>query len=548
MNTSSNNTHHGKWRILFLFLCLFLLLASGRLDSGDANAELAGSVNLVQTGSLGTATPYSDEFIQSLFVHAPNGRYYEAHDIGNSLLLTPAAVGGSVASARLSRAASSTKLDSQSRLRTLISKTLASLIETATSAVACFYLFLLFGLFYKARPAFIMTAVFIFATFYTAYFRTGWDVLPACNAVIVLLYYSAKLILAPVIRVSDSVSVALMFGIVCIFRFSLAPFLGLGLLIMLWGVRKRIRRSAVVAAISTAVVMFIPTLIFNSIRTGSPLKSASTAPQFHYQTGLTGNLAKGMFGLLLSPNRGLFIYSPILLLLVLLPWYWKSMPTGLKSLLKAYLPPVFFYYLMIAKMLNWGAAGWGPRYLLPVLPILFLGTAAVAYQLWIESQAQRLLVVSLCSIALLLSLPTLLVDYSNATLQYPDAFSLTTPYPVQHIAVWKNLLAGLRGRPVQARANVGTDEESKLLMAFPDLLVTRAHQVLAGRSTVAARILVGLYVGALGCIAYLLWISVSRAEELTDNDGVLPGQAPPQGEEVSPDVNDPMWRKRGIVA
>src|SRR5258708_4605643 len=81
MNIPSINVHHGRWGILVLFVGLFLLLASGRMDSGDANAELAGSINLVETGGLGTSTPYSDELIQSLFVQAPDGRYYEAHEV-----------------------------------------------------------------------------------------------------------------------------------------------------------------------------------------------------------------------------------------------------------------------------------------------------------------------------------------------------------------------------------------------------------------------------------------------------------------------------------
>ena len=144
MTDSFISAERGKWRILLLLLCFFLLLASGRMDSGDANAELAGSINLVETGGLGTSTPYSDPLIQSLFVHAPNGKYYEAHEIGNSLLLTPAALGGMVSSARVGRALGPASLNSGPHLTMLIAKTLASLLETALSAVACFYLFLLF--------------------------------------------------------------------------------------------------------------------------------------------------------------------------------------------------------------------------------------------------------------------------------------------------------------------------------------------------------------------------------------------------------------------
>ena len=505
---------HGRRRGLLLMVCLFLLLASGRMDSGDANAELAGSMNLVGTGSLGTNTPYADKLIQSLFVHAPNGRYYEAHDPGNALLMTPAAFGGMISSVGLSHVMGAENSSSDAQVRMLTAKTLAALIETAFSAVSCFYLFLLFGLFYKPRTALTLTGLFVFASLYTAYFRSAWDVLPACNSVIVLLYYSARLVLAPRVRASEAFPVALWFGIACMFRFSLAPFLAIGVVILLWGIRKRTSASAILVGVCTAIAMLIPTLIFNAIRFGSPLRSASTLPQFQDQISLTGSIREGMFGLLLSPNRGLFVFSPLLLLLVLLPWYWKLMPAGVKALLEAYLPSTVLYYLMISKLHNWGAAGWGPRYLIPVLPILFLGAGPIAHRLWLESRIQRFLLVSLCVIAFLLSLPTLLVNHSNASLQYPDAFDRTAPYPIQQIAVWKNLLAGFQGQTVQARPNLGTDEMSRLAIVFPDLLIMRAYKVLAGRSKLGAQVLLLIYLSLLGCTAYLVWFSLAGVHSL----------------------------------
>jgi hypothetical protein len=547
MSAPSTKKTRGKWQVLLLLICLFLLISSGRMDSGDANAELASSINLVETGSLGTATAYSDGLIQSLFVRAPNGRYYEAHDIGNSLLLTPAVFGGHALYAPVSRVLGTTNIDARDPLTTLIAKTLASLIETMLSAVGCFYMYLLFGLFYKGRPALILTGLFAFATFYAGYFRSAWDVLPASNVVIILLFYSARLLLTPVIRGLDAARVAVWCGMACMFRLSLAPFLGLGILLLFWGVRKKLSRSTVLSVAAAAVVMFVPTLIFNALRTGSPLRPANTLPQFHYQTSLSGSWAQGLFGLLLSPNHGLFVYSPLLLLLVFLPWYWKLMPPVLESLLKAYLPAAFFYYLMIARMLNWGAAGLGPRYLLPLLPILFLPVGAIACQLWSQSRLRRLLVLSLCSISLVLSIPMLLVDHSNAVLrQYPDAMTGTTLYPVQHIAVWRDLLTGLHGRPVQTRANVGSEEETKLLAVFPDLLVMRVHQIVSGQSKSAGQAVLLLYVGALGCTLCLLWSCGRRCETVADDELISPGGRPLE-EDSDLEDSDPAWKKPGIA-
>jgi hypothetical protein len=543
MSATSTRGNRKRWQIPVLFVSIFLLLSSGRMDSGDANAELAGSINLVETGSLGTPTPYSDSLVQSLFVRAPNGHYYEAHEIGNSLLLAPAAFGGHVLAERASRALESTSVDTGAKLTTLIAKTLASLIETILSAVGCFYLFLLFRLFYKDRAALVLTALFIFGTFYAGYFRSAWDVLPACNAVIVLLYYSARLALTPTVRRFAAVPIATWFGVACMFRLSLAPFLGLGLLILFWEVRHKLSRGAVLAAAVTAVIFFVPTLEFNAIRTGSPLRPANTLQQFTHQTGLNGNLTQGMIGLLLSPNHGLFVYSPILLLLILLPWYWKALPPAAALLLKAYFPSVFLYYLMIARMSNWGAAGLGPRYLLPVLPILFLGVGAIGYRMWGQSRIQRFALASLCFVSLTLSIPMLLVNHSNSVLrQYPDALTGTTLYPIQHIAVWRDLLNGLRGRPLQTRSNVGTDEETKLLAVFPDMLIMRVHQIVKGHSKIAGETLLLLYLCALSSTIYLIWRSVRGSEELTDEAARSARQTVASREPDFQHADDAAWK------
>jgi hypothetical protein len=512
MKALSDKTWRGKRLFFFAFLGFFLLLASGRMDSGDANAELAGSMNLVETGDMGTSTPYTDSLVQSLFVLAPNGRYYEAHDIGNALLLVPAAYGGVASSALVARHSGEGSPSRAEKIKTLVAKPLGSLIETAWSAVACYYLLLLFSFCYRPRAALLLTALFVLATYYTAYFRTAWNVVPACNAVILLLYRSAKLIRTQVVRPWDIAAVAFWLGVASLFRFSLEPYIALGVLILLWNIRHKVSRKAVLAGVATLILLIIPTLIFNAIRTGSPLRPAGTMPQFQYQTSLTGNLLSGLFGLLLSPNRGLFVYSPLLILLIALPWYWRSIPPMFRLLLKAYLPGIFLYYLMIAKMVNWGAAGWGPRYLLPILPILFLGAGSVAYCIWEESRVKRLLLAVLVCIGFTSSISTLLVDYSNAVLQYPDPFSMTTWQPTQYIAVGRNLLLGFEGRPVALRPGLTNDDMSKLTVVFPDLLVVRVHHLLARRSAIAVTLLLLVYAGLLGFTIYYLWSSVKRQD------------------------------------
>lgn len=96
-------------------------------------------------------------------------------------------------------------------------------------------------------------------------------------------------------------------------------------------------------------------------------------------------ILEGIWGLLLSPGKSIFIYSPILLILILFWFKFK----------KKYLPEliagltIFFIYLWQmgtllgdVDFLVWhGDSSWGPRYMLPILPLLFVVIAVIYKEL-----------------------------------------------------------------------------------------------------------------------------------------------------------------------
>ncbi len=109
-------------------------------------------------------------------------------------------------------------------------------------------------------------------------------------------------------------------------------------------------------------------LYFNYIRFGSFIETG------YSQEILFKEPWVGAYGLLFSPGRGLFIYSPLLLLL-----FWGLRPAYRRL-------PQFYFWLIIALCLGywlfygswfaWGGAwGWGPRFLLPILPLLMVFVA-----------------------------------------------------------------------------------------------------------------------------------------------------------------------------
>jgi len=121
----------------------------------------------------------------------------------------------------------------------------------------------------------------------------------------------------------------------------------------------------------------------NYLITGSPFEVAYGAnPAFPEVTsgntfGFSLPAAAAVAGLLWSEHRGLFFWSPVLLMagpgLAVLFWKWRPLAAGIVT--------VFVFMLMqVASFYGWaGGNAVGPRYLSPALP--FLGLAA-AYGIW----------------------------------------------------------------------------------------------------------------------------------------------------------------------
>jgi hypothetical protein len=127
--------------------------------------------------------------------------------------------------------------------------------------------------------------------------------------------------------------------------------------------------------VSRLTIYLVPSLLvglgllyFNFIRFGSLSETGYSQEMLFREPWV------GAFGLLFSPGRGLFIYAPFLLLL-----FWGLRPAWRR------LPRLYFwlivtlclsYWLFYGSWYAWGGAwGWGPRFLLPILPLLMVFVA-----------------------------------------------------------------------------------------------------------------------------------------------------------------------------
>jgi hypothetical protein len=150
---------------------------------------------------------------------------------------------------------------------------------------------------------------------------------------------------------------------------------------------------------------------WNWIRFGSPLITSYMAWQ--PETGFSTPILAGVFGLWLSAGKGLLFYNPIvwLGLIGLIPLWWRDRALTILIGLLLLIPTIFF-----ARYDLWtGGWNWGPRYLLPLVPLLVL-TAGV----WVQvspSRFRRAVLLAVCALGFFLNLPAVLVDHSRYMVQ-----------------------------------------------------------------------------------------------------------------------------------
>jgi hypothetical protein len=235
--------------------------------------------------------------------------------------------------------------------------------------------------------------------------------------------------------------------------------------------RRVLRMRAIVISIVVLTVVMTSSLDYNAMRTGSPLRPATATAQYlQTNNALTGTIPHGLGALFLSPNRGLFTFSPILLFALALPALWRRVPAEQRTLLVCFGAGACAYTLLIAKMVNWGAFGWGPRYLVPILPVVFVAAATAIVYLF---QSFRPLVIAVVSVSAILSLPPAIVNWHLATTTFYGAADPDADRPYQQLAGWRALAWGFAGEPLPVSAEAAGDPLRATTGVFPDLLLAR---------------------------------------------------------------------------
>ncbi|MGN6107462.1 MAG: hypothetical protein ACTHU0_20300 [Kofleriaceae bacterium] len=345
-----------RWSIaIFVAVFSFYLVTSSREPAwGDARGMWEVANKLVGDRTIAIDVRWPEDIPPGR-----NGKYYGIAPFGPSLVHVPGVV--------LARSMHS----AAPRYDALVRPLATHLAPAALGALACVLLFLLLrDLGIAARTASLCAAILACATTTWVYARMPYSEILQLACFLGLF--------RAVLRVCDDPSkrnalwLGLAAGLLLHAKYVFASAILGGALVIAWTLRKRrgeLLRVAAWAAV-TGVPLALGALLYNYLRWGS---IARTGYEPYLDAYFGGSAFDGAWGMLASPNKSAFLYSPPLVLAVLaLPAAVRAVPRlGLAML--AMVVPVFVVY---STYRSWsGDYAWGPRFFVWAVPVLLIPLA-----------------------------------------------------------------------------------------------------------------------------------------------------------------------------
>ena len=183
------------------------------------------------------------------------------------------------------------------------------------------------------------------------------------------------------------------------------------------------RLSKLLQVVVPILVSGIALAIYNHLRWGSFFTNYGGPHGF--ELGFTTPITTGLSGLLLSPGKSIFVFNPLTLLGAagMVFMFWRDRPLAVLVVLLV-VPRLLFF----AMWSSWdGGWSWGPRFLLPAVPLLTL-TAVDLIRAVARTQWLRWIVTgAACSLGVL----AVWVNFLSVRVPYEEWLTLLQNRPVQ---------------------------------------------------------------------------------------------------------------------
>jgi hypothetical protein len=341
---------------LFLFaLCVYLLTAAGHIVSEDGTQMFNTTRSIVREGDFSIPWGHAME--------GRDGKLYCRYGVALSLVATPFYAAGWALSS----------------LGPALARENAGFVERfavsmASPMIGAFYVLIVFllgrALGYAARTCVVLAIAFGFTTFVWA--GAKYFVSEPLQG----LFLAASMLLLvreSGVRTRSLAIAGFLLGLAFLSKPASAALYPAYAAVVLWG-REGPRPFA--AAAGRLFAFSVPfaaagllSAAYNYYRYGDPLEFGFSF-QDPRQRAFSTPLAKGLYGLLGSSGKGLFLYAPVTLLSLLsFRSFYRRSPRG--AVLCGLVP--LLLVLFHAKWVAWHGDGfWGPRYILPAVAFLVL--------------------------------------------------------------------------------------------------------------------------------------------------------------------------------
>jgi hypothetical protein len=351
--------------LLLALVALFaatISLSSGHFENPDAQLRLSQAFSIVNHGSFQLADGVGNISHGNITVNE-HGERYSVYGPGQIILFTPGALIAEYVADRTSIG--------PHYIAELFNSFLGLAVHFSTG----------FGVFLAAKgigrtrsEAVYLSLLFVIATFNLPSSRDGYE--HTYEAFFVMFSYAIAILHANRIKISPEdkaqhllVMSGFLLGMGLLFRPTTILALP-GLLIICGNLRGV---TKVFAGLLPGMVMLG---LYNALRFGSPLETGyqqawlAANPGLVNTFDLTQMIPQSLY-LWESPGKGMLFFSPILLALLLQPFLaWRRSP----SLTGSILLTAFLYTLFYGANFAWHGSAWcwGPRYLIPLTPLLVL--------------------------------------------------------------------------------------------------------------------------------------------------------------------------------
>ncbi|HEU5318059.1 MAG TPA: glycosyltransferase family 39 protein [Chloroflexota bacterium] len=378
-------------RLLLLVLSVYLLSMAGRMTSGDGETVYQTTRALVTRRQLSVSRRPETAIGRS-------GRAYGKYGLGQSIVQAPFLVAGELVGSAFGAGDDRPARFAVGAANSVVSTALVGLFWLTARRLGA-----------SQRDASIGSLALAFCTLVWPYARSDFS--EPLQSLLLLLVFFATLRWRAAPSLGWAVAIGAAAGAAILTKAASAVVLApLGLYVLF---ASRQHRSLGMPRLARhAVAAALPLLASLAFQAALNLYRFGRVTEFGYGSepaeGFTTPLLRGVGYLLLSSGKGLFLFTPpVLLALALLVPLARRLPAEAATIAGVFLAELLYF----ARWWAWhGDWAWGPRYMVPTVPFLML-TWPLAGDMWRRTAWLRAFGTALAGAGFCVSILGVVVDY-----------------------------------------------------------------------------------------------------------------------------------------